>query len=335
MSSTPSNKSPQPRRGAIALPPAVLPGDLIGVAALSGRVDPQRLEVGIEALEAMGYRVRRAANLDKTCGYFAGSDAERLDGFHELAADPDVAAIVFARGGHGVLRLIPDLDWSLLAQRPRAYMGYSDLTPFLLQVVQRLNLVAFHGPMVAADFARGLHDAERKSFQAALEGRWPQDRPLAWTSSSEERQGRLMGGCLSMLEAVLGTDYAVDFQDAILFVEDLNEPPYRFDRMLTHLRLSGNLTGLNAFIVGHLVGDGQRVTGGPSEGEDGASKPLHPSEHPDAMRLREVLVDLVSHFDWPWAWGLDAGHAPPNLVLPLGMWARLDPVNMTLWLEPR
>ena len=339
MTSIAATSSAVEHDGPIALPPPVFPGDLVGVAALSGRVDPQRLERGIEALETMGYRVRRAANLGKTCGYFAGSDAERLDAFHELAADPDVAAILFARGGHGVLRLFPDLDWSLLAQRPRAYMGYSDLTPFLLHVVHRLRLVAFHGPMVAADLARGLDDAEVTAFRDALEGRWPQKRALSWASGSasgsQVRQGRLMGGCLSMLEAVLGTEYGLDFRDAILFLEDLNEPPYRFDRMLTHLRLSGNLTGLNALIVGHLVGDGQRITGASDGGDHGSSRPLDPAEHPDAVRLREVLEDLVSHFDWPWAWGLEAGHARPNLTLPLGMWARLDPVNMTLWLEPR
>lgn len=323
---------------AAQLPPPVRPGDVIGVAALSGRIDGERLERGVAALEDLGYRVRRAANLDCRCGMFAGTDAQRLDGFHDLAADPEVAAIVFARGGHGLLRLLPDLDWDLLARRPRAYVGYSDLTPFLLQVVQRLGLVAFHGPMVAADFARGLAADEVSSFRRALAGDWPQELALSWVSSRESggevREGPLLGGCLSLLVALLGTPYEVDLRRAILFLEDLNEPPYRFDRMLTHLRLSGNLTDLNAVIAGHLVGDGQRIAKGREHADVEPNGAVAPEAHPDAVRLRELLGNLASRYDWPWAWGLSAGHARPNQTLPLGMWARLDPATTTLWLRP-
>lgn len=313
----------RPSRSPI-LPPPVGHGALLGVAALSGRVDGERLEGGLDALRRLGYRLRLADNLKYQCGMFAGDDAQRLDGFHRLAEDPEVEAIVFARGGHGVLRILPQIDWQLLARRPRAYVGYSDLAPFLLQVVQRLGWVAFHGPMVAADFARGLEPQEVTSFQRALAGEWPQDLSLAWASAGEPCEGPLLGGCLSMLEAVLGTPYATDFNGAILFLEDLNEAPYRFDRMLTHLRLSGSLTHLKAVIAGHLVGDGQKR---PDDSEVGERDP---NAHPDAVRLREVLWDLSGHFDWPWAWGLKAGHARPNLTLPIGMWSRLDPAAQTL-----
>ncbi len=303
---------------AVTLPPPVRPGDRVGVAALSGTVDPQRLDAGLETLAALGYRPVEAANLRSCCGIFAGTDDERLAAFHALAADDSVSAIVFARGGHGVLRVLPHVDWELLARRPRAYVGYSDLTPFLLQVVERLRLAAFHGPMVAADFARGLTDGERASFEAALGGDFPIILAVTGEAAGAPAQGPLVGGCLSMLEATLGTPYAPDVEGAVLFLEDVGEPLYRFDRMLTHLKLSGNLAGLKGVVAGHLDGD----AGAPLPG---APRPSAPSE-----ALLDQLREEARGYPWPLAWGLCAGHARPNLTLPLGLVARLDPIAGTL-----
>ena len=137
----------------------------MGVAALSGPVDPVRLEAGLAELRRLGLTPVPADNLlaRSANGLFAGEDAERLAAFHRLAAEPDLPAILFARGGYGVPRILPWIDWDLLRRYPRAYVGYSDLTPFLLEVVRRLGWVAFHGPMVAADFARGQSPDEEES----------------------------------------------------------------------------------------------------------------------------------------------------------------------------
>src|SRR5690606_33959647 len=131
------------------LPPPVRPGDRIGVAALSGTIDPERLERGLAEVVALGFEPVLADNLAQRAGLFAGSDSERLEGLLRLADDPTIPAIFFACVCHGARRLLPAIDWDRLARVPRAYVGYSDLTPFLLQVVERLGLVAFHGPMVA------------------------------------------------------------------------------------------------------------------------------------------------------------------------------------------
>ena len=296
----------------ISLPPPVGAGDRVGVAALSGKVDPARLEAGLEALATLGFEPVEAANLCSECGIFAGSDEDRLEAFHELAADESIAAIVFARGGAGVLRVLPGIDWELLARRPRAYVGYSDLTPFLLQVVARLRLAAFHGPMVAADFARGLSEVEVESFASMLGGRFPAELPLCAEAPSDPAggpvEGPFLGGCLTMLAATLGTPYAPDLSGALLFLEEVGEPLYRFDRMLTHLRLSGNLTDLKAMIAGYLDGEGG---------------------DPRSAAASDVLLDHLRretvNDPWPLAWGLAAGHDRPNLTLPLGLEARLDP----------
>lgn len=293
------------------LPPRVLPGDRVGVAALSGVVHPGRLEAGVQALTDLGFEVVRAPNLDACCEIFAGTDDERLAGFHQLADDPSLKAIFFARGGHGVLRILPGIDWELLARHPRVYIGYSDLTPFLLHVVSRLGLVAFHGPMVAADLARGLTDVEQSSFLGALAGDFPVtlDVRLSEGSADSEREGLLLGGCLALLNDTLGTPWATDFNDAILFVEELDEPFYRFDRMLTHLLLSDNLARIQGMVSGHLIG------------VDDTEK----TQRHGTPRSLERLGELAAVAKAPFAWGLEAGHDTPNLTLPLGIRARLVP----------
>lgn len=294
------------------LPPPVRPGDRVGVAALSGPVDPDRLARGLGALEALGFEPVLAANLDLRTedGLHAGSDEERLEAFHALAAEPDLAAIVFARGGHGVLRLLPSLDWDLLARRPRAYVGYSDLTPFLLEVVRRLGLTAFHGPMVAADFARGLSPEEAESFLAVLAGRLPREVPLAG-GRGRAVEGPLLGGCLSLLVSTLGTGFAPDLAGALLFLEDVDEPRYRIDRMLTHLVLSNKLEGIQGMLLGHMT-------------HEAGTQAV--AELPRWIDQAVAVGGSASRApEWSLGWGLPAGHRAPNQTLPLGLPARLDP----------
>lgn len=299
----------------VQFPPAVGPGDRVGVAALSGPVRPERLEAGIAALRRLGFEPVLADNLLSRSrhGLFAGEDAERLAGFHRLAADPEIRAILFARGGYGLLRVLPAIDWDLLRRHPRAYVGYSDLTPFLLEIVRRLGLVAFHGPLVAAELGAGLDPQEEESFLGALAGRPPLSLPFhSWLRppESESVRGPLSGGCLSLLSSTLGTRWFPDLDGAVLFLEDVNEAPARIDRLLTHLRLSDNLGKIAGMIVGHLDG---------GSGAVGADWP-------------GVVSDSLSGSDFPIAWGLQSGHLRPNWTLPLGLPVRLDRDDCRLWL---
>jgi len=303
-----------------ALPPPVTRGARVGVAALSGPADTQRLADGLDALADLGFDPVPAANLTRRHGLFAGCDDERLAAFHELAADPSLGAVFFLRGGWGALRLLPRLDWDLLARHPRAYVGYSDLTPFLAAVVRRLGRVAFHGPMVAADLARGLDAAEADSLLAALAGDYPAELPLQLAEADRggaPREGPLAGGCLSLLSATLGTPWAAETAGRLLFLEDVDEPLYRLDRMLTHLRLSGSLAAVQAMIFGHLgCLDVQQL--------DAPQLDAPQQDDPSALPapLREDYADAVAG---PVAWGLPAGHQRPNHTLPLGLACRLDP----------
>jgi muramoyltetrapeptide carboxypeptidase len=291
-------------------PPPVRPGDRVGVAALSGPVAPEALDRGLDALRSLGFEPVPAANAGSKWGPFAGRDEERLAGFHELLDDESLSAIFFARGGHGLLRVIDRLDWARIAARPRAWVGYSDLTPLLLRIVERCGLVTFHGPMVGTDLARGLTAEESESLIAALGG----ERPSLPVRSLRDggAEGPVMGGCLSLLTAVLGTPWAPDLRDSILFVEDINEPAYKVDRMLTHLRLSGTLAGVRAIVAGHFGADWERGLAGPGAGA--TTEPAGPWQ-------LESLLELPG----PLACGLPVGHGVPNLTLPLGAAARLDP----------
>jgi muramoyltetrapeptide carboxypeptidase len=305
-------------------PPPVRPGARVGVAALSGPVDVLRLEAGLEQLRALGLEPVVAANVRSRHGLFAGPDEARLAGFHELVADPGIEAVFFARGGHGLLRLLPRLDWRALRRRPLALVGYSDLTPLLLEVVTRLGWITFHGPMLATDFATGLTELEATSLLAALAGETTvQSLPgVPLGERREQAEGWLLGGCLTLLAATVGTRWRPRLADALLFLEDVGEPAYRLDRMLVQLELAGALEGVRGLLVGHLA---PPVPWAPAPGSraeeatpDARLGPLLDSAS------RDVLQELVRRRSLLAASRLAAGHGRPNLTLPLGAWARLE-----------
>jgi muramoyltetrapeptide carboxypeptidase len=296
---------------AARLPPALRPGDRVGVAALSGPIAAERLEAGLAALAALGFEPVPAANLAARGGLFAGRDADRLEAFHRLVDDPSVRAILFARGGHGLLRILPGIDWRRLARVPRAYVGYSDVTPFLLEVVRRLGWIAFHGPMVAADLAAGLESTDREALVGALTGEPVTEVGLAGALGAGVVRGPLLGGCLSLLAAALGTPWRARLDGALLAIEEVGEPLYRVDRMLTHLRLSGSLAAVRGILIGSMSGT--------------EAKALEPS------RVAELAAELAPGV--PVAWGLPIGHGGRNLTLPLGAPARFDAAALRLRLE--
>ena len=282
------------------LPPPVLPGDSVGIAALSGMVNPERLREGLNALQSLGFHPILADNLSSEHGVFAGPDRERLESFHRLVSRDDLKAVFFARGGYGIHRLLPLLDWELIGRRPLAWIGYSDLTPFLLEIVRRFETVTFHGPMVAADLARGLSPEEEESLLGALRGDYPRALTIPRVIREGIAQGPLMGGCLSLLTSTLATPWAPPLEGALVFVEEVGEPAYRIDRMLTHLRLSGTLKGVQAMVFGNLdlLGGEEPLTGWMLE-------PLESMEGP-------IIAGM------PW------GHGEPNWTLPLGLDSRVN-----------
>jgi muramoyltetrapeptide carboxypeptidase len=286
-------------------PPPLRAGDRVGVVAPAGAVDPEQLDRGMQALRGLGFDVVEGRAVRERWRYAAGPMESRMRDLHAFWADDSVAAIFCARGGAGAGWIAAGLDGAALAARPKAFVGYSDLT-YLHSLLNAHGLVTYHGPMVASDFAHGLvHDA---SLRAALfdatsfavgEGAL---RPLRAGSA----EGRLQGGCMSILSAAAGTPFAMrpDPDGTILFLEDVNERPFRLDRALLQLRASGALQGVRGVVFGEMLGCQ------PEEGAD--------------YSLEDILLGALSGLEAPVAIGLSSGHVEnPNVTLPLGARARL------------
>ena len=237
-------------------PRALRPGDLIGVAAPAGPVDEERLRRGATELERLGFAVRLGDGILESRGFTAGSVNNRVDQLHELFEDPEVAAVACARGGAGILHLLPHLDRELLRDNPKLLLGYSDVTLLHLEM-ERIGLASLHGPMIARELAEGDGAYDPATLRHGLTGEGAPyasqpDELLALAARGAE--GVLRGGCLSLLAGAAGTPWGRRGGDepTLLFLEDVDEKPYRVDRMLRQLRASGALQGVTGIVFGDM-----------------------------------------------------------------------------------
>jgi len=285
-------------------PRAVRRGDLVGVVAPAGPVEEARLRRGVAELEALGFAVRVAEGVLDRKGFTAGSREGRTAQFHGLLADPDVAALFCARGGAGGGWLLPRLDPALVRTHPKPLVGYSDIT-FLHLALGSWGLPSLHGPMVARELADGSTAYDRPSLWHALTG---EGDPYATTPEDllplreGSGEGVLRGGCLSILAATAGTPWALRpaGEPTILFLEDVDEPPYRIDRMLLQLRASGAFDGVKGVVFGDMKG-------------------CAPGLEAD-YTLEDVVLEALDGLEAPVALGLSSGHtSSPSVTLPLGV----------------
>jgi len=287
-------------------------GELIGVVAPAAAVDERRVAEGGRILEQAGFRVRMGASVLDKAGYLAGTDSARLADLYTMLRDPDVRAIIAARGGYGSGRLLPLLDWKVVAAHPKIFVGHSDLTFLLNHFVERGGFVTFHGPMVAAFAGDDEATANLVSMISGDRSRWQvAARHVVQPGMAE---GQLVGGNLASLVAMLGTPYTVNTRGRILFLEDVNEKPFRIDRMLTQLRQAGALDDVAGVIfsdmVGCTAGEGERVS------------------------VLDVVREAFHDAPYPVAFGLSSGHGVGTVTLPLGVRARLAGERLTLLEAP-
>lgn len=285
----------------LTLPRRLRPGATVGVAAVSGPVDPEKLARGIAHLRAGGYAVAEAGNLHARRGFLAGDDRERAAGYRALLCDASVDAIFFARGGYGASRILRHLDVEEMRANPKIHLGGSDLTALFAWIQRHSGLVTFYGPMVAVDMT----ESADIGWERVLRGE-PLEPHLVGKEDvivSGRAEGVLLGGCLSLLASLCGTPEAIHGDGAVLFWEDTQEDTYRLDRMLTQLERSGTFDGLRGMVIGSVV-------------------PRRDVESPEAVR--EYLFDRFAGSPFPVAMGLAAGHMATPRTLPLGVPARLD-----------
>ncbi len=278
------------------------PDEPIGVVALSGPADPERLERGLTNLRAWDRPVIEAPNLRQRSDYLSGSDSSRVGGLHALL-DRDIRVIWAARGGYGITRVLDRLPWDRLVEAEVMLIGYSDATALLNPLTLRSGVVQVHGPVVTELTAWDCPDFVR--LRALLEGRLPDPRLFDVAGAHIVRSGRAvgkaLGGNLSLLAALAGTPWAPDLRGAVVFIEEVNEPLYRLDRLLTQLRSTGMLDGVKALISGDLCG----------------------CEVGCETRWRQLLLDAVPE-GVPVVHGLPFGHGPANLAFPVGAVVELD-----------
>jgi muramoyltetrapeptide carboxypeptidase len=287
-------------------------GDVIGVIAPAGAVEEEKLQIGVRILEGAGFRVELGAAARHKAGYLAGTDHERAADLHDMFANPTIKAIIAARGGYGSGRLLPLLDPDRVRQHPKVFVGHSDLTYLLTDLVQRVELVCFHGPMITGLDHRPQATDHLFAMLTGERVRWHQAAQAVIQPGTAE--GRLVGGCLSVLVAMLGTPYALDTRGCLLFIEDVNEKPYRVDRMLTQLRQAGTLDDVAGVIFGEMSGCV-------------ATKNERVSVH-------DVVVEAFADATFPVAYGLPSGHGTGTLTLPFGIRARLAGERLTLLESP-
>ena len=289
-------------------PQALSAGDTVGVVAPAGPIEREALEAGCATLREMGYKPVYCESILDRDMYFAGSAERRLNELHGMFRREDVRAIICARGGYGCNYLLPELDLELIRKHPKILVGYSDVTTLLTYISDQTGLVTFHGPMVAKDFAApGGMDID------SWHGSVSQARPFKKRFAPDDvvplvrgrTEGRLYGGCLSMLTASLGTPYEIQTDGAILFVEDIAARPYQVDRMLMQLKLAGKFDGVRAIVFGDFRD---------CDAEEGSG-----------YTLQDVIVRVVGGMGMPVAYGLRSGHVcGGNMTIPIAVEANVS-----------
>src|ERR1700730_16395488 len=235
-------------------PPALQPGDTVGIVAPASKIQRELFEKGCEVLRQQGYRPFYFDSILEHDLYFAGSGGRRARELEEMFARDDVKAIVCARGGDGANYLLPMLDLEKIKAHPKIFVGYSDPTTLLTYFADAAGFTTFHGPMVAKDWAYD-DGVDLASWEAALSGLsgWGLGGESGATGlASGTGEGILYGGCLSMLVASLGTPYEIRTQGTILFLEDVAAKPFQIDRMLMQLMLGGKFEGVQGIIFGEM-----------------------------------------------------------------------------------
>ena len=298
-------------------PPRLTRGSRIALVAPAGplleRDDLARADALCRALD---YEPVVGSHAGGHYGYFSGTDSERLADLNAALRNPAIDAVWCIRGGYGMTRILDGVDFDALVRRPRAIIGYSDITALLAAVVRRAGLVAFHAPTARAEmplfsrrhFARVLSDATPAGPFEPLPS--PVDVLVSQTNRVVSirggvAEGPLAGGNLTLLQCLIGTPYFPDLDGALLFLEDVNEDLYRIDRMLAHLRMIGALARLGGVLVGRFTALKRHINDG-------------------ALGLGEVLDHYLGPLGVPAAYGLPIGHIDDQWTLPLGVRARFD-----------
>ncbi|MCF6239912.1 MAG: LD-carboxypeptidase [Bacteroidales bacterium] len=300
-------------------------GDTLGLTAPGGYITQEELSDAVATLEELGFKTYHTDAVLYRYGYFAGTDRQRADDLMHMFTNPDVDAILCVRGGYGSNRILDLLDFEIIKQNPKALIGYSDITSLINAFYKKIGLVAFHGPVAISSF----NDFTVKSFEKVLmkgkkQFKYSNKRQEntendtefdQYTITQGAAEGILAGGNLVMLETLIGTEYEPDFENKIVFLEEVHEKPYRIDRMITHLLMATNLSKAAGIVLGIFK-----------------SCDIDNDESEESFTLKQVLIDRFAGLNIPCFYGMPFGHVRNKITLPVGIRAKMDANKKSLML---
>ena len=283
------------------------PGATIGVIAPAGPAKADAVARVPGLIEAMGYAPRVYPGCHERLPFLAGDDSRRRQDLESAFLDPEIDAVFCLRGGYGSGRLLDKIDWPAVLAHAKPFVGYSDITALQAQFTNA-GIITFHGPMLTSDLIDSPHSPDELGFGILRTGlaagtTWQPAREAPVFSAPGRAVGKLVGGNLSLVVSLLGTPYALDLRDAILFLEEVGEAPYRIDRLFQQLRLTGALNQVRGFVLGRFN---------------------------EAANPADVVADYLAPLGKPVLGGWPAGHGPFNTLLPLGGQVEIDATRGTI-----
>lgn len=285
---------------------ALKPGDTIALIAPAGApATEEKITKSVEYFEKLGYRVEVGRNVMNEHGYLAAPDKERLSDFHSALRNRKVAAIFFVRGGYGTLRILPDLDYSLIEKNPKIIVGYSDATSFIGAIYKKTGLQSmFFGPMPAVDIWNGFEPFAEENFWSMLTSNVSgHSMPMSDEEGIVLRKGqttsRLIGGNLTVWSSLFGTPYMPSLRNKALFFEDIDERPYKIDRYFAQMKVSGAFDNITGMLLGQWGG-------------------CEPEEGKPSLTLDQVFLDYFGKMKIPVVSNLPFGHVPRQWTMPYG-----------------
>lgn len=292
----------------IQKPKKLQKGDTIGlISPASALNDPENLKKGIEYLEKLGYKVKVGTFANAKKGYLAGEDSQRLEDLHNMFADKNVNAIFCIRGGYGSGRLLDKVDYNLIRKNPKIFVGYSDITALQMAMLQKAGLVTFAGPMPGSTLQEGIDASTEEMFWKILTN----NKKIGKLSNPHNEKfyilakgrasGPMIGGNLCLVTSLMGTEYLPKFKDCVLMLEEIDEAPYRVDRMLNQLRLAGVFDEISGLILGRFINCVEH---------DHSKKTL---------TINEVIDDYFGKAQFPVMYNFIHGHVKESLTVPYGI----------------
>lgn len=291
----------------LAIPPYLRPGDTIGITCPAGNITAKEILPATQLIESWGFRIRVGNTVGKKDSIFGGTDAERAEDFQQMLNDPQLSAILCARGGYGAVHIIDELDFSALAKHPKWIIGFSDITVILCHLHSYANIASIHSKMCNSfpdDWSKAepVQAESILSIRQALSGERMEYRAIPNTRNRNGRaEGALIGGNLKTIETLSGTCSDIDTAGKILFLEDTGEYLYSIDRMFWHLQRTGKLDRLAGLVVG-----GFKI------------KPDDPGDE-FGRTIYDIVTERVKRYSYPVCFDFPVGHQKDNFALKYGV----------------